>query len=359
MRNFSLMDSAKRIFGWLRKRIMHSPLLLLRLPQVVCSSYTRALVSFLQLWMTGSCQPRWVEKRVNPLHTLTQLELLRSRMMAMDLVICDQLLLHQFLSALGPDYDTEVDLMASQRTLSRADVKRAINEKYASIQSRNVSKPKNSHALVPGNSTYSKGQSQRIDQDCGGRGKFRGGKKNNSSDSNTKRSERIHRDRCGKSGHNQVGSPRYTCTKCGGCAHSAAIGTSTLMTTVVNGAEKDSTKDETSQNTVGSVLSSGNHELFALLTATEDSTSRNAPGKCGVDKCLVSSVGGDVLREEWIFGSVASCHMTNMRKFIANYKACLEDQKIVTASQDPFSIAGHGDLTIMFPSRDDLLIYKL
>ncbi|CAM9721623.1 unnamed protein product [Choristocarpus tenellus] len=42
-----------------------------------------------------------------------------------------------------------------------------------------------------------------------------------------------------------------------------------------------------------------------------------------------------------------------MVKSMTNYKPCIGDQRVVTANQNSFCIAGHGDLTILFPSRDN------
>ncbi|CAM9736151.1 unnamed protein product, partial [Choristocarpus tenellus] len=58
-------------------------------------------------------------------------------------------------------------------------------------------------------------------------------------------------------------------------------------------------------------------------------------------------------REEWILDSAASCHVTNMITHMTNYKPCIGHERVVTASQNSFCIAGHGDLIILFPSRDN------
>ncbi|CAM9614787.1 unnamed protein product, partial [Choristocarpus tenellus] len=75
--------------------------------------------------------------------------------------------------------------------------------------------------------------------------------------------------------------------------------------------------------------------------------------KCGANECLVTSVGVGREREEWILDSAASCHVTNMITHMTNYKPCVGNERVVTASRNSFCIAGHGDLTILFPSRDN------
>ncbi|CAN0574040.1 unnamed protein product, partial [Ectocarpus sp. 12 AP-2014] len=55
----------------------------------------------------------------------------------------------------------------------------------------------------------------------------------------------------------------------------------------------------------------------------------------------------------WILDSAASCHVTNMITHMTNYKPCVGNERVVTASQNSFCIAGHGDLIILFPSRDN------
>ncbi|CAM9900896.1 unnamed protein product, partial [Choristocarpus tenellus] len=77
---------------------------------------------------------------------------------------------------------------------------------------------------------------------------------------------------------------------------------------------------------------------------------------------LQASVGKTNVWCQWLglaarkkngFCSVASCHMTNMVKSMTNYKPCVGDQRVVTASQNSFCIAGHGDLIILSPSCDN------
>ncbi|CAM9778164.1 unnamed protein product, partial [Choristocarpus tenellus] len=64
-------------------------------------------------------------------------------------------------------------------------------------------------------------------------------------------------------------------------------------------------------------------------------------------------------REEWIFDSAATCHMTNMMTYITNYEPCVVDRRVVTASQNSFRIAGRGDVIILFPTCDNKEVEKL
>ncbi|CAN0019501.1 unnamed protein product, partial [Choristocarpus tenellus] len=119
------------------------------------------------------------EKGANPILTLYHLEELRGRMLSMDLVISDKLLLQQFLSALGSDYDTMIRMMASQRTPCQADVGKTARERYASLREGMHSRQKNRHALVVNSSSQGKSQSHRNGQGRGVERKFNGGRKKN------------------------------------------------------------------------------------------------------------------------------------------------------------------------------------
>ncbi|CAM9772391.1 unnamed protein product, partial [Choristocarpus tenellus] len=147
-----------------------------------------------------------VEKGTNPILTLNHLEELWGRMLSMGLVISDKLLLLQFLSAFGSDYDTKIRMMASQRTLCRADVEKPARERYASLHQGKDSRQKNSYALVVNSSSQGKSQSHRNGQGHGAERKFNGGRKTNTSNYNPKRSE-IPCERCGKHGHKKPACP--------------------------------------------------------------------------------------------------------------------------------------------------------
>ncbi|CAM9805166.1 unnamed protein product [Choristocarpus tenellus] len=162
-------------------------------------------------------------------------------------------------------------------------------------------------------------------------------RKKTGSISNPKRSEKIPCERCGKHGHGKTACPNRICTKCGGRAHDATTCTSMFLTTVQSGKEEIKTEANPSHITVESTTSCGNDERYALLVATEDSPSSNAPGKYGANECLVSSVGVGREREEWILDSAASCHVTSMITHMTNYKPCVGNESVVTASQNSFA----------------------
>ncbi|CAN0005481.1 unnamed protein product [Choristocarpus tenellus] len=182
------------------------------------------------------------------------------------------------MSALRSDYDTEIRMVVSQRTLCRADVEKTARERYASLHQGKDSRHKNSHALVINSSSQGKSQSHHNSQGRGVERKFNGGRKKNGSNSNPKLSEKIPCERCGKHGHEKTACPSRICTKCRGRAHDATTCTLVFLTTVQSGKEEIENEANPSHIAVESITSCGNNEQYALLAATEDSPSSNAPG---------------------------------------------------------------------------------